>query len=75
MDSFLREGVNIQSLAENTLAGDAHFFEEVASPAVIKQNLASNKVLTRTIFVVTRTVDDDNNVWFYCYRTQKNCLV
>lgn len=35
--------MNIQGISERALAGDAHFFDEVVSPATIRENLASNK--------------------------------
>lgn len=52
MESFLRDGVNIQGISERALAGDAHFFDEVVSPSTIKQNLSSNKVSGSKLFQV-----------------------
>jgi hypothetical protein len=44
MDSFLREGVDLQAISNQTIAGDAHFFEDSTTPAKIRQYLDSSKV-------------------------------
>jgi hypothetical protein len=44
MESFLRDGVDLQSLGGKTIAGDAHFFDDNMAPPKVRQNLDSGKV-------------------------------
>ena len=43
MDNFLKEGVDISGRA---FAGDAHYFDDIASPNVIREHLNSTKVFS-----------------------------
>mmetsp|Transcript_7924 Transcript_7924/g.17269 ORF Transcript_7924/g.17269 Transcript_7924/m.17269 type:complete len:1163 (-) Transcript_7924:567-4055(-) len=47
MDSFLRNGINLQSMYSGKgipgIAGDAHFFEDITTPAKVRQNLDSSQ--------------------------------
>jgi hypothetical protein len=45
MEAFLRDNVDLQAISGKALAGDAHFFEDVTTPAKIKQYLDSFQVL------------------------------
>ena len=44
MESFLREGVDMQGITGRTIAGDAHFFEDATTPAKVRAYLDSTKV-------------------------------
>lgn len=45
MDTILRDGtLQLQNIAAKAFAGDSHFFEDLAAPEKIKDDLASNLV-------------------------------
>lgn len=44
MEAFLRDNVDLQAISGKALAGDAHFFEDVTTPAKIRSYLDSFKV-------------------------------
>jgi len=56
MESFLRDGVDLRGLPGRTIAGrygDAHFFEDSATPEKVKTYLESAKVkLSRIMYLV-----------------------
>jgi hypothetical protein len=44
MDGLLRDGVDLQAFSGKSFIGDAYLFEEVTTPAKIKELLDSFKV-------------------------------
>jgi hypothetical protein len=50
MESFLREGVDLQGMSGRTIAGDAHFFEDATTPTKVRAYLDSAKVIIVRFF-------------------------